>query len=60
MVTLGGNVGGVSVGTLGDGAGQSFWSAPAGVGRSAFGVGTVEGLLVTWEKMQESVWMAEK
>ena len=30
MVTLGGNTGGVSVGTLGNGVGQSVWSAPAG------------------------------
>ena len=30
MVTLGDNAGGVSVDTLGDGAGQSVWSAPAG------------------------------
>ena len=29
MVTLSENAGGVSVGTLGDGAGQSLWSAPA-------------------------------
>ena len=30
MVTLGGNVGGMSFGTLKEGAGQSVWSAPAG------------------------------
>ena len=39
MVTLGGNAGGVSVGTLGDGVGQSVWSTPAGAGRGAFGAG---------------------
>ena len=58
MVTLGGNAGGVSVGTLGAGAGQSFWSAPAGAGCGAFGAGDVGGLSVTLEKMRESVWMA--
>ena len=46
MVTLGGNAGGVSFGTLGEGAGQSVWSMSAGEGRGAF------------EKMRESVWMA--
>ena len=51
MVILGGNAGGVSVGTLGDGAGQSIWSAPAGAGRSAFGVGAVGRLSVTLVKM---------
>ena len=58
MVTLSGNAGGVSVGTLGDGAGQSVWSAPAGEGRGAFGLGAGGGLAVTLEKMRESVWMA--
>ena len=58
MVTLSDNAGGVSIGNLGDGAGYSVWSAPAGAGRSAFGVGAVEGLSVTLEKMRESVWMA--
>ena len=33
MVTLGVNAGGVSVGTLGDDAGQSVWSVLAGAGR---------------------------
>ena len=37
MVTLGGNADGVSIGTLGDGAGQSVWSAPTGAGRGGFG-----------------------
>ena len=36
MATLGDNTVGVSVGTLVDGAGQSVWSAPAGVGRGVF------------------------
>ena len=38
MVTLGVNAGGVSVGTLGDGAGQSVWSAPVGASRGGLGV----------------------
>ena len=58
MVTLGGNVGGVSFGTLGEGAGKSVLSTPAGKGRGAFRVGAVGGLAVTLEKMRESVWMA--
>ena len=58
MVTLGDNAVGVSVGTFGDGAGQSVWSVPAGEGRGAFGVGDVGGLAVTSEKMRESVWMS--
>ena len=33
MVTLGVNAGGVSVGTIGDGVGQSVWSVLAGAGR---------------------------
>ena len=57
MVTLGVNVGGVSIGTFGDGAGQSVWRAPAGAGRGVFGVFTVGGFSVTLEKMRESVWM---
>ena len=36
MVTLGDNAGGVSIGTLGDGTGQSFWSMSAGAGRGVF------------------------
>ena len=59
MVTLSGNSGGVSIGTLGDGAGQSVWSNPAGAGRGAFGSGAVGGFSVTLEKMRVSVWMAE-
>ena len=58
MVTLGDNAGGVSVVTLGDGAGQYVWSAPAGVGRGVFGLTDVWGFSVTLEKMSESVWMA--
>ena len=59
MVTLGDNEDGVSVGTLGDGAGQSVWSAPAGAGRSVFWALSVGGFYVTLEKMRESVWMSE-
>ena len=58
MVTLGDNAGGVSVGTLGDGAGQSVWSAPVGVGRGVFGAGDVGGFSVTLDKICKSVWMA--
>ena len=58
MVTLGGNAGGVSVGTLRDGAGKSVWSAPSGASRSVFGACAVGGLSVTLEKMRESVLMA--
>ena len=58
MVTLGVNAGGVSVGTLGDGAGQSVWSAPAGASRGVFGVTAVGGFSVTFEKIRESVCMA--
>ena len=57
MVTLGVNSGGVSVGTLGDGAGQSGWSAPAGASCGVFGVTAVGGFSVTFEKMRESVCM---
>ena len=59
MVTLGDNAGGVSVGTLGDGAGQYVRSAPAGAGRGVFGVTAVGGFSVTLDKMRESVWTAE-
>ena len=58
MVTLGVNAGGLSFGTLVDGAGQSVWSAPAGASRGVFGVTAVGGFLVTFEKMRESVCMA--
>ena len=51
MVTLGGNAGGASFGTLVEGTGQSVWSASAGEGCGAFGVGSVGGLAVTFEKM---------
>ena len=59
MFTLGGNVGGARFGTLGEGSAQSVWSMPAGEGCGTFRVGAVEGIAVTLEKMQESVWMAE-
>ena len=59
MVTLGVNAGGVSVGTLGNGAGQSVWIAPAGAGSGVFWVFAVGGFSLTLEKMRESVWMAE-
>ena len=36
MVTLGRNAGGVNIGTLRDGAGQSVWSAPTGVSHGDF------------------------
>ena len=57
MVTIGGNAGWVSFGTLGEGAGKSVWSVPAGEGRGAFGA--VGGLAVMLEKMRESVWMED-
>ena len=57
MVTLGDNAGGVSVGTLGYGPGQSIWSAPAGAVRGVFGACDVGEFSVTLEKMGESVWM---
>ena len=58
MVTLSGNVDGVSFGKLREGAGQSIWSTPAGEGRDTFRVGAVEGLAVTLDKMREIVWIA--
>ena len=58
MVTLGGNAGGVSFGTLGEGAGQCVWNTTAGEGCGDFIAGDVGGLAVTLEKMRESVWMA--
>ena len=57
MVTLVCNAGGVIVGTLGDGAGQSVWSAPAGAGHGVFGVTAIGGFSVTFENMRESVCM---
>ena len=59
MVPLGINVGGLSVGTLGDGAGQSVCSAPASASRGVFGVTAVGGFSVNFEKMRKSVCMAE-
>ena len=57
MVTLGGNAGGASFGTLGEGTGKFIWSVPAGEGCGTFGVGAFGRLTVTLEKMRESVWM---
>ena len=59
MVTLGVNSGGVSVGNLRYGAGQSIFSASAGAGRGAFGAGVVWVFSVTFEKTRKSVWIAE-
>ena len=50
MVTLGGNVVGLSFDTLGEGAGQSGWKTTAGEGNSALRAGDVGGLVVTLEK----------
>ena len=58
MVTLGGNAVGVSLGTLGEGVGQSGWNTTVGEGRGALRAGAVGGLAVTLEKMWDSVWMA--
>ena len=57
MFTLGGNAVGVSLGTLGEGAGQSGWKTTAGEARGALGAAAVGGLAVTLEKMRESVWI---
>ena len=57
IVTLGVNAGGVSVGTLVDGAGQSVWSALAGASCGVLGVPAVGGFSVIFEKMRESVCM---
>ena len=58
MITLGDNAGGMSVGTLRDGAGQSIWSAPAGAGRGVFGACDVGRFSVTLENMCKSFWVA--
>ena len=58
LVTLGGNAIGLIVGTLGDGAGQSVWSVPAGVSCGVFEVTAVGVLSVNFEKMYESVCKA--
>ena len=58
MVTLVVNAGGVRVGTLGDGEGQSVWSAPVGASCGVFGVTAVGGFSVTLEKMRDSFCMA--
>ena len=47
MVTLSGNAVGVSLGTLGEGAGKSGWKATAGAGCGAVGAGAVGGIVVT-------------
>ena len=57
MVTLGGNVVGVSFGTLGEGTGQSVWNTTVGEGRDAFRSGAVGRLALTLEKMRESFWI---
>ena len=54
MVILGGNIVGVSFGTLREGAGKSVWISTAGEGCDAFRAGAVGGIAVTLE----SVWMA--
>ena len=41
IVTLGGNIVGASLGTLGEGARQSGWKTTAGEGRGALGVVSV-------------------
>ena len=51
MCTLGGNTVGVSLGNLGEGAGQSGWNTTAGEGRGELKAGAVGGLAVTLEKM---------
>ena len=58
MVTLRENSVGVSLVTLGEGAGKSSWKTTVGEGHSALGAGAVGGLAVTLEKIWESVWMA--
>ena len=57
-VILGVNAGGVSVCTLGDGAGQSVCIAPAGASRCVFEVTSIVGLSVTFEMMHKSVCMS--
>ena len=59
MVTCSGIAGGVSVGTLRDGARKYVWSAPVGASRGVFGVTVVQGVSMTYEKMRKSVCMAE-
>ena len=56
--TLGGNAVGVSLGTLGEGVGQSGWNTTAGEVCDALRAGAVGVLAVTLEKIRESVWMA--
>ena len=58
IVTLGGSAVGRSLGTFGEGSGQSGWTSTGGAGRGAMRAGAVGGIAVTLEKMRESVWMA--
>ena len=58
VVTLGGSAVGGSLGTLGEGAGQSGWKATGGAGHGAMEAGDVGGIAVKLEKIRESVWMA--
>ena len=58
IVALRENYVGVSLGTLGEGAGKSGWKATSGTGWGAMGARAVEGIAVTLEKMWESVWIA--
>ena len=59
IFTLGGSAVGGSLGTLGEGAGRSGWTATGGAGHGAMGAGAIGGMAVTLEKILESVWMAE-
>ena len=56
IVTLGEIAVGGRLGTFGEGAGKSGWTATGGAGRGAMGAGYVGGM--TLEKMRESDWMA--
>ena len=49
---------GGSLGTFGEGAGKSGWTATGGAGRGSTGAGAVGGMAVTLEKMRVSAWMA--
>ena len=57
-VTLGESAVGGRLGTLGEGAGKSGWTASGGTGRDAMGAGAVRGMAVTLEKNLKSAWMA--
>ena len=58
IFTIGESAVGGRLGTLGEGAGKLGWTLTGGTGRGAMGAGYVGGMLVTFEKMRESVWMA--